>query len=71
VLEQHHFAVTCRILSNKERNIFRNVHNRDEVLTNIGGLILATDLAQHKKITEDYTSCIAEGFDFKSRSVEN
>ncbi|CAK8673759.1 unnamed protein product [Clavelina lepadiformis] len=66
ILEQHHFAVACRILSNKERNIFRNVNNRDEVLTNIGELILATDLARHKEIMEEYTNTLTLGFDFKN-----
>nr|CAB3264743.1 high affinity cGMP-specific 3',5'-cyclic phosphodiesterase 9A [Phallusia mammillata] len=66
ILEQHHFAVTCRILSNKERNIFRNVNNRDEVLTNVGELILATDLARHKDVMETYARNVDDGFDFKN-----
>ena len=65
--EQHHFAVTCSILSNKEKNIFKNVNNRDEVLRNVGELILATDLARHACIIEDYNNCITSGFDFKNR----
>ncbi|XP_002131457.2 high affinity cGMP-specific 3',5'-cyclic phosphodiesterase 9A isoform X1 [Ciona intestinalis] len=68
ILEQHHFAVACRILSNKEQNIFRNVNNRDEVLTNVGDLILATDLARHKDVMETYRCNIDTGFDFKNNS---
>ncbi|XP_039270104.2 high affinity cGMP-specific 3',5'-cyclic phosphodiesterase 9A-like isoform X1 [Styela clava] len=68
ILEQHHFAVTCRILTNKERNIFRNVSNRDEILNGTRELILATDLALHKDIMEQFKRNTAEGFDFKNRS---
>lgn len=66
ITEQHHFAVTCRILTNKERNIFRNVANRDDILSDTRSLILATDLALHREIMDDFTKRIKK-FNFSNR----
>lgn len=67
VLEQHHFAVACRILAQKQCNIFRNVTNRDVILHKIGELIVATDLAKHKQLLETNAINFDVGFDYNSQ----
>jgi len=66
ILEQHHFAVTCRILSSDESNILSNVPHRDVILRTMAELILATDLAKHKSIVEVYSKCVDDGFNFNN-----
>lgn len=66
VLEQHHFAVACRILANKQTNIFRNVINRAQILHKIGELIIATDLAKHKELVTNNTLNFEMGFDYEN-----
>ncbi|XP_067831314.1 high affinity cGMP-specific 3',5'-cyclic phosphodiesterase 9A-like [Heptranchias perlo] len=59
-LENHHCAVTFRILSVPECNIFANTDAKvfKQIRKGITELILATDMASHGDIMESYNQCV-------------
>lgn len=64
-LENHHCAIAFKILSNPECNIFSNV-DKDifkRIRSEITNLILATDMARHKDILEEFKSKL-DNFDY-------
>jgi len=67
ILENHHFAVTCNILSSKETNIFRNVKNSHSILCKIRELIISTDLVLHGEIMLKNASNFENGFNYDNQ----
>jgi len=68
VLEHHHFATACRIMSNKSCNILMNVENKEEIIKEIGELILATDLEKHKQLVEENKAIFKQKFEIDKKS---
>ncbi|XP_052254117.1 high affinity cGMP-specific 3',5'-cyclic phosphodiesterase 9A-like isoform X2 [Dreissena polymorpha] len=68
-LENHHCAVAFQILSNPETNIFSNVDKETfkRIRAGITQLILATDMARHSEIIENFKSKLEGKFDFKNK----
>ncbi|XP_076065329.1 high affinity cGMP-specific 3',5'-cyclic phosphodiesterase 9A-like [Oratosquilla oratoria] len=66
-LENHHCAVAFRILANPECNIFSNVPEQlfIEIRAEVIMLVLATDMARHSEILDDFRKKL-EVFDLKN-----
>ncbi|XP_071490119.1 high affinity cGMP-specific 3',5'-cyclic phosphodiesterase 9A-like [Diadema antillarum] len=67
-LENHHCAVAFKILSNPECNIFRSLPEDEfkAVRQGIIMLIMATDMARHSDILDQFKTQVEEGFDFNN-----
>uniref|UniRef100_A0A1I8GZN0 Phosphodiesterase n=1 Tax=Macrostomum lignano TaxID=282301 RepID=A0A1I8GZN0_9PLAT len=68
-LENHHCAVAFQILNNPETNIFANVDKEafQRIRKGMTMLILATDMARHAEILENFKKRTEEGFDFSKK----
>ncbi|XP_063597298.1 high affinity cGMP-specific 3',5'-cyclic phosphodiesterase 9A-like [Penaeus indicus] len=66
-LENHHCAVSFRVLANPECNIFSSVPEQlfKEIRADIIMLILATDMMRHSEIVDDFKKKL-ENFDYKN-----
>ncbi|KAG7172285.1 High affinity cGMP-specific 3',5'-cyclic phosphodiesterase 9A-like 1, partial [Homarus americanus] len=71
-LENHHCAVGFRVLANPECNIFSSVPEQvyKEIRADIIILILATDMARHSDIVDDFKKKL-EVFDYKNNDHLN
>ncbi|XP_072324999.1 high affinity cGMP-specific 3',5'-cyclic phosphodiesterase 9A-like isoform X2 [Scyliorhinus torazame] len=67
-LENHHCAVAFQILSNPESNIFGNTDTElfRQIREGMIELILATDMAIHGGIMQEFTQCV-DNFDYENR----
>nr|XP_022327313.1 high affinity cGMP-specific 3',5'-cyclic phosphodiesterase 9A-like isoform X6 [Crassostrea virginica]XP_022327399.1 high affinity cGMP-specific 3',5'-cyclic phosphodiesterase 9A-like isoform X7 [Crassostrea virginica] len=68
-LENHHCAVAFKILSNPECNIFANVDKDTfkRIRAGITMLILATDMARHGEIMDNFKMKLEPEFDYKNK----
>ncbi|KAJ8316198.1 hypothetical protein KUTeg_006212, partial [Tegillarca granosa] len=68
-LENHHCAVAFKILSNPECNIFANTDKDTykRIRSGMTMLILATDMARHGEIMDNFKAKIEMGFDHKDK----
>ncbi|XP_033641330.1 high affinity cGMP-specific 3',5'-cyclic phosphodiesterase 9A-like [Asterias rubens] len=72
-LENHHCAVAFKIISNPECNIFANV-DQDKFKTIRQGvimLILATDMARHSEILDQFKKYVKNGFEISNEEHLN
>lgn len=69
VLEVHHCNLALEILGIKETSIFDGMTDEDShtAYKNIVRIVLATDMAGHKGLVEDFTSTCGEGYDKKNK----
>ncbi|XP_030833794.1 high affinity cGMP-specific 3',5'-cyclic phosphodiesterase 9A isoform X2 [Strongylocentrotus purpuratus] len=72
-LENHHCAVAFKIISNPECNIFRNVPEEQfkDIRQGIIMLIMATDMARHSEILDQFKAQVESGFDFSNQEHLN
>ncbi|XP_063960287.1 high affinity cGMP-specific 3',5'-cyclic phosphodiesterase 9A-like [Lytechinus pictus] len=72
-LENHHCAVAFKIISNPECNIFRNVPEEQfkDIRQGIIMLIMATDMARHSEILDQFKAQVEGGFDFENQEHLN
>ncbi|XP_048776598.2 high affinity cGMP-specific 3',5'-cyclic phosphodiesterase 9A-like isoform X1 [Ostrea edulis] len=68
-LENHHCAVAFKILSNPECNVFANVDKDTfkRIRAGITMLILATDMARHGEIMDNFKMKLEPEFDYKNK----
>ncbi|XP_064618264.1 high affinity cGMP-specific 3',5'-cyclic phosphodiesterase 9A-like isoform X2 [Liolophura sinensis] len=68
-LENHHCAVAFQILSNPECNIFFNVDKDTfkRIRSGMTMLILATDMARHAEIMENFKEKLNTNFDYQNK----
>ncbi|XP_038668954.1 high affinity cGMP-specific 3',5'-cyclic phosphodiesterase 9A-like [Scyliorhinus canicula] len=67
-LENHHCAVAFQILSDPESNIFGNTDTElfRQIQEGMIELILATDMAIHGEIMQEFTQCV-DNFDYENK----
>ncbi|XP_078391567.1 high affinity cGMP-specific 3',5'-cyclic phosphodiesterase 9A-like [Cetorhinus maximus] len=67
-LENHHCAVAFQIFSDPECNIFGNTDPElfKQIQEGITELILATDMARHEEIMQEFTQCV-DNFEYQNK----